>query len=125
MKAMIYEKYGPPEVFHLAEVKKPVPKDNELLIKIFATTVASEDPRWRSFNFPAWVWLTMRLQLGIIKPRNPIIGFELAGEVESTGKEVKLFKEGDQVFGHALSSGTYAEYKCMPENEVLAIKPAK
>jgi NADPH:quinone reductase-like Zn-dependent oxidoreductase len=123
MKAIVYEKYGPPEVLQLKDVKKPIAKDNEVLIKIYATTVAAEDPRWRSFTFPAWGWLPMRIQVGLRKPRNKILGFELAGEIESVGKDVKLFKEGDRVFGHTLSGGTYAEYKCMPEDGVLAIKP--
>ncbi len=124
MKAMVYEKYGPPEVFQLKEVKKPIPKDNEVLIKILATTVAAEEPRQRSFTFPPLFWLIVRIQLGLIRPKNPIPGALLAGEIESVGKDVKLFKKGDQVYGNArLSKGTYAEYKCMPENERVAIKP--
>ena len=123
MKAMVYEKYGPPEVLHLKEVEKPFPKDNEVLIKIYATTVAAEDPRWRSFTFPAWAWLMLRMQLGIIRPRQKILGFELAGEIDEVGKDVKWFKKGDQVIGHTAGGGTNAEYKCMPEEKVLAIKP--
>ena len=123
MKAIVYTKYGPPDVLQLKEVAKPIPKDNEVLIKIFATVVA-EDPRNRSFTFPPLFWLIVRIQSGLIRPKNPILGFYLAGEIESVGKDVKLFKEGDQVFGHTLSRGTYAQYKCMPEEGVLAIKPA-
>lgn len=123
MKAIVYEKYGPPEVLQLKEIQKPIPKDKEVLIKIYATTVAAEDPRWRSFTFPAWAWLPIRIQAGIRKPRNKILGFELAGEIESAGKDVKLFKEGDRVFGHTLNGGTYAQYKCLPEDGVLATIP--
>ena len=125
MKAIICTKYGPPDVLKLKEVETPVPKDNEVLIKVYAITVTKYDCWMRSATAPTGFGLLMRLATGIRKPKQPILGTELAGEIESVGKDVKLFKKGDQVFGYlGMSMGAYVEYICLPENGVLAIKPA-
>ncbi len=125
MKAAVCTKYGPPDVLKIEEVEKPVPKDNEVLIKVFATTVSSGDARTRSFDVPPLPWLPYRIISGIRGPRNKILGFTLAGEVEAVGKDVKKFKKGDQVFGSAgFGMGTHVEYKCLPEDGTLAAKPA-
>lgn len=113
MKAVVYTKFGPPEVLHLQEMEKPTPKDNEVLIKIYATSVVKEEPDMRrspGFN-------------GLWKPRNPILGQELAGQIEAVGKAVTRFRPGDQVFGFGMF-GAYAEYKCMREDDALAPKPS-
>jgi NADPH:quinone reductase-like Zn-dependent oxidoreductase len=125
MKAVICTKYGSPEVLQLKEVAKPIPEDNEILVRVYATTVSTADVIDRSFSLPPYLWPFARLSLGITKPRKPILGFELAGEIESVGKEVKLYKEGDPVFASTFEFGfgCYAEYKCLTEDGVVAIKP--
>jgi NADPH:quinone reductase-like Zn-dependent oxidoreductase len=128
MKAVVYEKYGPPEVLQLKEVKKPAPKDNEVLIKVHATTVHRGDSRMRSFSIPGGIIqrLLARLFLGIMGPRKKILGMELSGEIEAIGKDVKRFKKGDKVLAstYGAGSGGYAQYKCMSEDGMILLKPA-
>lgn len=125
MKAVVYEQYGSPDVLEIREVATPVPKDNEVLIKIHATTVTTGDWRARSLNMPVGFGFLGRLVFGIARPRQPILGTELAGVIESIGNDVNKFKVGDQVFAFAgAGMGCHAEYKCMPEDGALALKPA-
>jgi len=127
MKAILHTKFGPPDELQLKEIEKPAPRDNEILIKVHATTVTSTDCNARNFTFVTKVFqLPARLFFfGIFRPRINILGFDLAGEIEAVGKDVKRFKEGDPVFGTAgITYGAHAEYTCMPEDGVLTIKPA-
>jgi len=137
MKAIICTRYGPPGVLQLAEVEKPIPKNNQVLIKIKATAATASDCIIRAFKMPGnlrfpqkqIMKLMMRVVVGFTKPRNPIIGLVLSGEIESVGKDIKQFKKGDQVYGFTgFSFGAYAEYTCMSEKEstrgCLAIKPS-
>lgn len=126
MKAILHTKYGPADELQLKEVEKPAPRDNEVLIKIHATTVTTTDCNARNFTFvPKSFLLFAKLMFGFKKPRKKILGVDLAGEIEAVGKDVRLFKEGDQVFGSpGAGFGAHAEYICMPEKGVLAKKPA-
>jgi NADPH:quinone reductase-like Zn-dependent oxidoreductase len=125
MKAILHTEYGPPDELQLKEVEKPAPKDNEVLIKIHATTVTTSDCNMRNLTFvPKLFLLPMRMQFGFIKPNNNRLGFDLAGEIEAVGKDVNRFEKGDQVFGTTEpASGAHAEYICLPEDGVLTNKP--
>jgi NADPH:quinone reductase-like Zn-dependent oxidoreductase len=132
MKAIVYTEFGPPDVLQLKEVEKPTPKDNEVLIKIYATSVKygdlvarnSRDISPRDFHMPFLFWLINKVVFGFRKPKVNILGAEFAGEVEAVGKDVKSFKPGDQVFGYpGQSMGSNAQYTCMPEDGMLASKP--
>ncbi len=130
MRAAIYTSYGPPSVIRLAEVDKPKPKGNELLVKVKATTVTAGDIRLRASDFPPLFWLPARLVFGLFKPKKRILGHEFAGVVEETGKGVTRFAKGDEIFGTTtmLAKGSYAEYVCIPEawkSGVVAKKPDK
>jgi len=124
MKAVVREIYGPPEVLKLTERPKPTPKDHEVRVKIHATTVTSGDCRVRGLNVPAGFGLMIRLAMGVVRPRQTVLGSEFAGEVEAVGKNVTRFKVGDRVFGiDGLGMGAHAQYKCLPESGALALIP--
>ena len=127
MKAAVYEKYGPPEIVHIREIPKLTPRDNEILVKIIATTLHRGDTRMRSLSIPgsAFEQTMGRIFIGITGPKRKILGMELAGIVESTGKNVNNFSEGDQVFASmGLNFGAHAEYACLPEDGMVALMPS-
>lgn len=133
MKAIVYTEYGSPDVLHLQEMEKPTPKDNEILVRVRATSVGSGDLMARrfsqisprEFNMPFFFWLPARITFGLGRPKQAILGSEFAGEVEAVGKAVTRFKAGDAVFGYrGPNLGAYAEYLCVPESGSVALKPA-
>jgi len=124
MKAIIWTRYGPPEVLELRDVPRPVPRDDEVLIKVRAANVFPGDAELRRFQMHPSMWLPIRLVMGLRRPRVAVLGQELAGEIEAVGRAVKAFKPGDAVFGSTgMRFGAYAEYACLPERAVLAPKP--
>jgi len=129
MNAIVCTKYGPPEVLQLKEMEKPTPRNNEVLIKVFATAVTASDCLIRRSDLPLIMSLGRRLSIGFTKPRKPIFGAVVAGDIEAVGKDVRLFRKGDQIYGSTgLRLGAYAEYTCMSEAETMTgcvvIKPA-
>jgi len=117
MRAAVCTNYGPPDVLQLRDVPKPVPRDDEALIRIRATTVSAADCELRRFDFAPWIWLPMRLGFGIRRPRRPVLGQELAGDIESVGKDIRSFTKGDRVFAATgIGLGAYAEFICLREN---------
>lgn len=126
MKTLVCTKYGSPDVVKIREAEKPVPKDNEVLIRIKAATITAGDDRLRGGKIPPLVWLPMRLVMGLTRLRQPVLGITLAGEIEAVGKGVTKFRVGDEVFGSAGDAmGTHAEYICLPEDGILTLKPAE
>jgi NADPH:quinone reductase-like Zn-dependent oxidoreductase len=124
MKAIFTTKYGSPEVLQQKEIEIPVPKSNEVRVKIHTTTVTVADVRVRSFDVPLSFYIPARFMLGVFKPRKPILGVEVAGEIDEVGSAVTKFKKGDLVFASTFPEfGGYAEYTCLPENGALALKP--
>jgi NADPH:quinone reductase-like Zn-dependent oxidoreductase len=128
MRAIVCAGYGPPDVLQLGDVRKPVPKDNEVLVRTRATTVSTADCELRRFDFAPWVWVPMRLAFGIRRPRRPVLGQDLAGDVDGVGKDVVSFRKGDRVFAATgIGLGAYAEYICLrehPQTGAIATMPA-
>lgn len=125
MKAITYSNYGPPDVLQLKDVPKPVPKDDEILIRVRAAEATKADVEMRSFKFAVkWFWLPLRIAFGVRRPRRQILGGYFSGTVESLGKDVTQFREGDQIFGAAgLRFGAYGEYVALPARYTIVVKP--
>ncbi len=125
MKAIVYTKYGSPDVLQVKEVEKPMPMNNEVLIKVYAAEATKADCELRSFNFPVkWFWLPLRIAMGLKKPKRQVLGGYFSGEVESVGEDVSKFMKGDQVFGSTqLRMGAYGEYVCLPVSYTIVLKP--
>ena len=125
MKAIVYTKYGSPDVLQVKEVEKPMPMNNEVLIKVYAAEATKADCELRSFNFPVkWFWLPLRILMGLKKPKRQVLGGYFSGEVESVGEDVLKFRKGDQVFGSTqLRMGAYGEYVCLPDSYTIVPKP--
>ena len=128
MRAIVCTDYGAPDVLQLKDVPKPVPKDNEVLVRIRATTVSAADCELRRFDFALWIWLLIRLSFGVRRPRQPVLGQELAGDVESVGKDVRSLRKGDRVFAATgIGLGAYADYICLrekPQTGAITMMPA-
>ncbi len=124
MKAIVYTRYGPPDVLEIKDVDQPVPGDDEVLVRVRAATVATGDSEMRSFRFAAWLWLPLRIMMGVFRPRFRILGSDLAGEVVSVGRKVAGLLAGDAVFATTTSFGAHAEYICLPGTGPMARMPA-
>lgn len=125
MRAIVYTRYGGPDVLHIEDIEKPAPGDDELLIKVHAAEATKADCEMRSFNFAVkWFWLPLRIAAGLTRPKNPVLGGYFSGEIESVGKAVSKFRPGEQVFGCArLRMGAYGEYACLPDSYTIVAKP--
>jgi NADPH:quinone reductase-like Zn-dependent oxidoreductase len=124
MRAAVYREYGPPDVIRVEDIEKPTPKDHQVLLRVRASTVGTWDCEARSFSFPLWFWLPLRIAMGIRKPRWPVLGQEVAGEVEAVGKDVTRFEPGDRVFASVgLGFGAHAEYLCLSSKRAIAHMP--
>ena len=125
MKAIVYNKYGPPDVLQVIEIEKPIPKDNEVLIKVHSTEVTKADCEMRSFKFAVvWFWLPLRLMWGIFKPKKKVLGGYFSGEIEDVGNNVTQLVVGDKIFGSTqMRFGAYGEYLCLPDSYTIVKKP--